>query len=400
MANTIDINGINITDLQEVLDNLIDGNKLIYGSDINLEQNSPDGQRINIDAQAIQDIKELIVSVYNSFNPDVAVGRSLDARCAINNIFRKSATYTYTNISIIVSEALNLVGLDDTTTDTPASEIPSSVYTIKDDAENEFVLVDSQSFVAAGTYSVSFRAKNIGQVITTINTITTPINIVRGIVSVNNPSSATITGTDEETDAALRVRRQALISLYSQGFKDSMLAGLLSINEVQDAKVYENTTNSTDSDGIPAHSYWIIVLGGSDEDVAEMIYEKRSGGTGMKGSESVNVEEIDGGEFEINFDRAVNEDLYIYFRAENLVSSDVIDFDYVKQQLVENFNFKISEIANKSNIEVFIKELLPDAYIKDCQVSNDGISYFDTLETSSKQNRFVLDTTRIDANYV
>lgn len=401
MTNTIDVNGITITTSQETYDALVAGYKLIYGDDINIDQNSPDGQNINIQTQSIQDLKELIVQVYTSFDPDNAVGTTLDARAAINNVYRQGSTYTYVNINITVNQALNLVGLDDTTENTPAKDIGTDVFTIQDDSMNQFVLENSQSFISAGIYNVSFRAKDIGQIITNINTITTTVSKVLGVVSVNNPAAATITGADEESDTELRLRRQNTLALGSIGFFESMQSALNNNNNITDNLVIENTTNSTDADGIPPHSYWIVVLGGSDEEVAQIIYDNRSGGTNFKGSETVNVEQIDGSEFEVKFDRAVNENLYVSFEVKNLTGATAIDTDFVKTEIVRLKRYKINETANKTDLEVLIKtEILPNSYIKDLQVSNDDISYYDTLDATSKKNVFVLDVSRISITII
>ncbi len=399
--NIIDINGIQITSLQDVIDALTAGKKDIYGQEINVDQNTPDGQSINIDAQAIQDLKELIVQVYNTFDPDQAQGVNLDERAAINNIKRNGASYTFTDVSIVVDRAINLVGLDDTTEDTPADEISTDVYTIADNAGNQFVLKDSQTIASAGTYVVSFRAKDIGEISTVINTIVTPITILLGIISVNNPTSAEITGINGESDADLRIRRSASIALGSIGFIESMRSGLNNVTDLQDQLVLENITSSTDSDGIPPHSYWIIVLGGSDTDVAEVIYNKRSGGTNFKGSEIVNVPEVDGGEFTVKFDRAINEDLYIEFNVQNITGSTAIDEDFVKSEMVRLIKYKINQTANKTDIETIIKtEILPNSYIQDLQVSDDDITYVELLETSTKQHIFVLDVSRISITVI
>lgn len=400
MANIIDENGIQILTLQEILDEKIANYKAIYGADINVEQNTADGQRINIEAQALIDLLEFIVSVYNSFNPDLAVGRNLDERCAINNIQRQSAEYTYTNISVVVSKALNLVGLDDVEEDTPADKIASDVFTISDDAGNEFVLVSSQSPVGAGTYSYSFRAKKIGQVLTTLNTINVLVSIIDGVVSVNNSASATITGIDEETDTELRLRRPNSVAIGASGFKESLTAKLLALDGMLDVRILQNRTATTDGDGIPAYSIWVICQSKvNNNEIANIIYAERFGG-GMKGDTSVIITEIDGEEMTIKFDYATNEDLYIDFEIQKLFGSSTIDFDYIKTELVKRVKYKIGQTANKSEIEKEVLNIIDNVYVKNLRVSNDGINWVDTLATTNKDNVFILDIARISIDYV
>lgn len=395
--NEINETGIVIKDIDIIINENKEALKSIYGADINLEQNSPDGQFVNIFSQQVRDLLEKLVDVHNSFDPDNAVGINLDSRCAINNIQRQGASYTYTNIDIEVSKALTLTGIDDITLS--SDEIGSDVFTIADESGNEFVLVSTTNFTVAGTTTHSFRAKNIGQVITTIGTITNIVSVIDGVVSVNNPDSAVITGIDEETDTQLRLRRKNSIYINSNGFKESIISNILNLDGVQDVKVIENKTNSVDSYGIPAHSIWVIVLGGDSTEIANVIYSQRYGG-GTYGDETITITEIDNNEVDINFDYAINEDLYIKFQIEKLEGAPTINFDYIKEQLVEKINYKISQIANKSLIEKIILDIIDNVYIKDLQISNDDISYYDTLETSSIQHRFILDITRIEINYV
>jgi uncharacterized phage protein gp47/JayE len=389
MTNTIDVNGITIDTLAEIVTALETAFKAIYGADIIIDSDSPDGQLINTFAQAIRDLREFEEAIYNSFDPDQAVGVNLDARVAINLIERRGGTYSTTDVSITTDRAVNLIGLDG------AESPPTGIYTVQDGDGNEFYLVTSQAIGGAGTYSVAFRAAEAGAVLILQNTITSPVTILSGVTVINNPNLPTSTGIDQETDAALRLRRELSTAIASVGFYESMVSNLLNINAIEYALVLENRTSSTDADGIPGHSYWIIVSGGLDADIADVIYTYRSGASGMKGSESVNVTQVDGTLFEINFDRAVSENLYIQFDISDLVTGLPIDTATLAQQIEDNITYNIGETANKTDIEAYVKSVLPNVYVKDCEVSNDGITYADTLDPTTKQYRFVLDTSRI-----
>jgi len=390
VTNVIDENGIQIDTLAEITTAIETSYKGIYGEDINVDPNSPDGQQINIYAQSGRDLREFAVAIYNSFDPDQAVGVNLDSRVSINLLQRRGGTFTITDVEVVTSQALNLIGLDGE--ETP----PEGIYTIQDSEGNEFYLQTSQAIASASTFTVKFRAATAGEVQVQINTLTIPVSIILGVTSVNNPSSPDSVGIDQELDPTLSVRRQRSTAIVSIGFFESMFSALGNINDIEDQKVLENKTNVTDANGVPPHSYWIIVLGGTDQDVADVIYEKRSGGSGMRGVESVNVTQIDGTLFEVNFDRAINEDLYIKFSIEDIITGNPVDQDFIKTQIVEGINFKIGQIANKTDIECFIKDLLPNVYVKDLQVSNDDITYVDTLDPTTVQHKFVLDESRID----
>ena len=78
MTNAVTSTGLITESLTEIITILEDGFKSIYGSDINLNSNSPDAQMINLFAQAKVDLLECISQVYASFDPDQASGSVLD----------------------------------------------------------------------------------------------------------------------------------------------------------------------------------------------------------------------------------------------------------------------------------------------------------------------------------
>lgn len=61
MPDIIDENGLQVKTFDEILQELKDGLRAIYGNDINLDQNSPDGQMVGIIAQVATDLRELLV---------------------------------------------------------------------------------------------------------------------------------------------------------------------------------------------------------------------------------------------------------------------------------------------------------------------------------------------------
>ena len=94
MSDSFDENGLQTATAPELLESLQTAFKEIYGDDVLLDSSTPDGQWLNILVQKGVDVRGLLMQLYNSFNPDNAQGSVLDQRCAINNVFRKSGTFT------------------------------------------------------------------------------------------------------------------------------------------------------------------------------------------------------------------------------------------------------------------------------------------------------------------
>lgn len=386
MPSQLDTTGLQIATITEIINNLIAGYQLIYGSDINVDSNSPDGQKINLHSQAIIDQLELLMSVYNSFNPLAVNGVIQDTRYAINGLERIQGTYTYTPVSITVDRALNLIGLD--------TDPTGATVFIVSDGSNQFYLETSQIIAVAGTASYTFRAVNLGAITTTINTITTIITPQLGVISVNNPSITSINGIDEETDLAFKMRRLQSFALQAQSPADAVKAELLRTPDVTDAYVLENDTVSPIG-SVPAHSLWCIVEGGAAEDIANAIYIKRSSGCSLYGSVPQLITRIAGNNITIKFDRPINEDLYIHFYLSPKIAGTTFDEDYIKETLAEQLIYTIAESANTNAIIALLNTIEPNAYITGCEISNNGTAWEEILDTTDIQHKFLASSAKI-----
>lgn len=389
MSDILDENGLSLQSLTDILEGLKSDLRAIYGSDINLDPDSPDGQAVNIFAQAAIDLRELIQSIYASMDPNQASGVILDQRVALNGIKRRAGTFSVVPVVVTVDRSVSLVGLD---ADSDTLDIPSGVYTVKDDAGTQWVLLASAT-IAAGAHSLSFRARDIGAVEATVGTITTPVTVIAGVVSVNNVSGVSTQGVDEETDTQLRIRRERSLANVSSGYLDALEGNLLDIDGVTEAAVYENATGTTDSDGIPPHSIWAIVDGGSDADIGRVLYAKKTAGAGFKGSEVVEIERTYGRTFEVKFDRSVDEDLYVRFSI--ALPGGIIDTNALKISIVENLQWALGGDAVGSVITAYLMSLNSKYQISAMELSKDDVSYFEIVSTDSKAGRFVMSTARI-----
>src|SRR5579872_1610275 len=142
MVSTIDQTGLTIEPNAQIVADLVLDYQNIYGSDISVSSNSPDGQLINIQAQMISDYLELLDSIYNSFSPANAFGTQLDQRVALNGIQRKQGTFTQAQVLVTFSAAVTLPGLDQTAV-TP--------FTVADNSGNQFQLVTTHVAGGPGT---------------------------------------------------------------------------------------------------------------------------------------------------------------------------------------------------------------------------------------------------------
>lgn len=398
MPDILDANGLQIKTYSEIRDELIASFKNIYGSTINVESNTPDGQIINIFAQAGVDIRELLAEVYNSMDPDNAQGVILDQRVAFNNIKRQTGTYTIQDIDILADKPVTIYGLDGLINDPEATG-----YTVADDTGTQFILSETTT-LTAGTNTLAFRAARIGAILTTPNTITNLVTAVQGVVSCNNPNIATSIGIDEELDPALRERRKKSIANSGTSSIDNLEGSLLALSTVNDCRIYENDTNET-VDGIPPHSIYIIVDGGLTQDIIDTIYIKKNPGCGTYGSVQGKVISVNGEEHVYSFDRVANEYLYIKFDIQTVTQGTLFDEDAIKEYIAENLDFNIYGYADTSYITQIAIDALQNitglaGVPVNVEISKDNINWYDYLLPSLMRNKWLPSAERITTNVV
>jgi len=100
------------------------------------------------------------------------------------------------------------------------------------------------------------------------------------IISIQTPifgwSSATngvptSVGTNADTDTQLHVKQQRATSATSYRQVDAIIAGLIGLSGVTFARLYVNSGMTTDARGITAKTMAPVVVGGTDEDIANVL---------------------------------------------------------------------------------------------------------------------------------
>lgn len=387
MASSITAAGLQVDTLASIIATLVAGYQGIYGSDINVDQNSPDGQTIGIYSQVVEDYLEFLVSINNGFDPDQAQGVILDQRCAINNIQRQGGTYTVQPIDVTVSTTVTLQGLDSNYNSPTAT-----AYTVQDSSGNQFILAATTT-ITAGTHSLDFRAQKIGGVSVPIDTITTPVTIVPGVTTVNNSSAAVSVGQNQETDAQLRTRRAASVANATTGFLNGLQAALLALPGVTEAVVYDNPSGNTINGMVP-HSIWAVVAGGAASDIANTIYQKLSAGCNMNGVQTYNITTPAGALFLVQWDNPAPEPLYIQFNIKRTVPGFEFSTTSIATALASSLAYGIGEFAETSSITAAAVAAIIAAggggIPVDLKISTDNMTWVDYISPSTLASEFTV----------
>lgn len=388
MGNALNNLGITVMTRQELVTYYEAVFTSIYGADVDLTSDSPDGQLIGILVQNVLDLQDFLVNIYNSFDPDNAIGTQLDQRVAINGIQRQAGTFTLTPITVTVDRALNLYGLDQTV---------QPVFTVADNVGNQWQLVATQNIGAPGAYSYQFRAANPGRVLTVPNTIKNAVTVVLGVTAINNPSVPTSVGDTEETDAALRIRRQKSTQLPSQGYLNALEAALGNVTGVTYEKVYENKGDIVDADGIPPHCIWAVLGGnGAPADIANAIYVNRTEGCNMKGDQTFNVTQDDLSIFTIRWDNVTTQNVFIKFTATSIDGINPPNLAQILELLPGIFVPGIGAEVNINQLATLVQQIDPNTLVTDAGFSLSALGPFtETLAPTAKNFQFVSATANI-----
>lgn len=383
MANSLGPTGLTVSSRSELITYFTEQFKNIYGADISLSADSPDGQLMNIIVQQILDVQDLLVQIYNQFDPDLAVGKVLDQRVAINGIQRQAGTHTVTNVSLVITQSLTLYGADQNT---------QPIYTVEDNIGTKWELLETVIVSVPGTFAYAFQAQQAGAISSTPNTITVPDTVILGVQAINNPTTYTTLGVDEESDADLKIRRQLSTAISSQGYLAGLIAALENIPGMDSVFIYENVTGSTDGDGIPSHSIWVIVSGSAlAASIANAIYAKRNAGCGMKGDEVITIVQPDGSNFDIKWDDVTPEDLFIQFTVDSLDGDNDPNIALIRETLVTTFVPGVAAQVNINELSTLVQAIDSNTLVTDAGFSlTDSGMYTDTLTPSTKDKQFAV----------
>lgn len=394
-ADNFDETGLTVENLTDLIADLTASFKTIYGADINLDSDSPDGQILGIFAQAAEDLRELLLDVNAGFDPDQAAGTVLDQRVALNNIKRSGGTFTIVPVKLTVNGPVPLVGLDENAGVVP---VPAGVYTVQDAAGNQYALLASVNIPAAGTYTYSFQAAEIGNVQVALNSITIPVTVLAQVTAINNPASPTQQGEDEETDSALRVRRAKSTTIVTAGYLDTLESALASLPGVTSAQVYENTS-PTASGGIPGHGIWAIIAGGSPAEIGAMLYARKAPGVAIAGAQHVTVPRVDGVRtIVMSYDIPTPIPLYVEFTLGFSGGAIVVDTANLMALIAANVSYQVGAAATNDVIVAYVKSLNPNYLVSVARVSIDNATWAESLAAASPANQFVLSASRITIN--
>lgn len=344
----------------EVLDNIQDKFKSVFGNNIALESNSNLGIQSRLDALIIYNAyQELQKNFYNSF-VSTATDTALDRLGNNFGVIRKVAEPSYVELTIRTSEEyLIQAGEQFETEDGIVFTLLSDVLTEKDeniskspvakDEDQDDDTDDDTDDEPIGT----FVGKGMAQSIETgsmnnvrENTITVVSNPDDNIDSVTNEKIAG-GGQDYEPDETYR-ERIILENLAKAGSTEKgVYAALMNLSGVRQVGFTPNPTSEVDKDGNPPYSIHTYVLGGNGQEIAQALYDNIAAGTIFVGDESYTVTDVNGFPKTMHFSFASELDIYVDVK---LKTNDLWNEDSDPNELKQEISDQIQQLKMGSPV--------------------------------------------------
>lgn len=182
-----------------------------------------------------------------------------------------------------------------------------------------------------GSAEVAVRSITAGKVANALaGEVKAIVNPTFGIDKVVNPDVIE-GGLDLETDEEFRERYKKSYSRAGGSTVPALTAAILDIDDVVDAEVRENFT-MVEVDGIPPKSIACFVFGGTDDEIAQTIYDNKPAGIEAFGAIYKYIEDKKGFKHKIGFTRAKTQEVYIRLKVKK--SEDYKGDEAVKRAII------------------------------------------------------------------
>lgn len=267
---TIDDTGIIPTTLSEYQTLLRSAFKAAFGESIDVGSKSPQGQFIDNLALSMSQSDDAIVSVAGAVNIFRAFQSQLEGLAALLGIPKNTATSTVVSV--------DLGG-------TPGTTIPSGSRA-RSDAGDFYALDADTQLDGFGIATATMSAIETGPIELLAGELTSVVDVTPGWETVNNPADGA-TGRNIESDSAYRQRYFTELFRNALSVLESMVSVISEQDNVIEVIGYENDTDApiiVQNITIDPHSIAMVVEGGLDQDIADAIRLKKTGGTGTTGT--------------------------------------------------------------------------------------------------------------------
>lgn len=361
--------GTIVPDTTEILSEVQNEFRMIFGQDFSLDPRTPQGILVTAQAVARTGTIRNNALVANQINPNLAAGIFLDAIGAL------TATTRYLSTPTLV-QGVVLTGV-------PGTVVPGGAQASLGQAGEIFRLISSVTLVK-GKGTGAFQAVNGGPIQVAVGALDTIVHPVEGWETVSNPYAGDA-GNAVETDGAYRTRRRQQLALQGVSLSEAVISHLRAIEGVRNVGFRENTTNmqiTIDGVTLKPHSIYACVEGGMDTDVAFQLWKSKTAGAGYNGNQTVPVTDPFSGQvYQVQFDRPDLVQIWVditvrsnsVYDLQSIVVDNIVDWANGRQSnesgLLLGGGVYQPEIAKGAQASPF------EITVLDCKISKDGENF-------------------------
>lgn len=326
-------NGLVLPLEEDILDGVKLDTNAAFGNQLSQNLETPQGQLASSWTAIIADNNAIFAKYVALVDPATSSGTMQDAIGKIYYMTRKPALPT--SVSVLCRGVVGTV-------------IPAN-FLITDVDSNLYYAVDGGTIGSGSTVTIEFANTVDGAIPCSIDSVRLYQSIA-GLDSVEN-LAAGVLGRVAESPQEFEYRRSLSVQQNTNGSLGAILGNVLAVDDVLDAIVIENSTGDVLYYGATSYplvknSIYVGVVGGDNNDIAQAIFEKKSGtGCNMNGGVSVVVTDTSYSapqpEYTIKFNRPTNTNIRIAIQIKNSPLLPANTTDKIRQAVISAFNVRV-----------------------------------------------------------
>jgi hypothetical protein len=255
---------------------------------------TPTKEEIGIPADRFAALWELALSIYAAWNPNDATDTALDQICALTGTERNAATKSQLTDAFSNPASVNI---------NAGVTLPAgTVAAVLGNPDAQFITLEAVTNPGPGAadFDVDMQAIDAGPVAAFAGTLTVQVTSVAGWNSITNPLDAEL-GALAELDSARRIRRGRELAGAGGSTEPGLNAEFSDASSglgIDEFVIFQNDSDVVDIAGRPPHSIELVILGGDDVAIGQLLWDKKP--TGIQthrdpGASGVTVEILDSG---------------------------------------------------------------------------------------------------------
>jgi len=299
----LDSTGYTPATVEEILADIEADQLALISPSLDTSPTQPLGQANGIVASKIASVEEIIKTAYDGYDVDAVEAVQQDKLYALRGTQREPATKSTVPLTLNLNASFGPYAPG--TLFANVSGAPDRKFTNRDTV---------QTVPANAAYPAVFEATETGPVIALAGSlvITSPVS---GWNSLTQATDAAV-GRNKETDTAYRLRSEDELSKQGSSSIDALRVDVEGVAGVEQAEGLENNTDVTDSDGLPPHSFEIVLFDGvspaaANADIFATIWAGKPTGIRPVGTTTGQTPDKTGKLQDVAFTRVTQKNVYI-----------------------------------------------------------------------------------------